>query len=294
MKIQGVIAPLTTPFTHEGEIYPAKIAANVQRLNQLALTGYAVGGSTGESKLLSHDEKERVFALVAESAASEKLLIAGTAMESVKETVELTNHAAGLGYKAALILTPHYYKNLITKPEAQLLYFRTVADQAKIPLIIYNFPQNSGYDMPADVVVQLSQHPNIAGIKESSGNLGKVIEMIRDVKPGFQVMVGHAQTFYPALLMGATAGILAFANCAPYSLITIWEAFRQREHEAALEWQKRISGPVTSVVAKHGIPGIKYAMELKGYYGGPARLPLAPLNDAAKKEIDALMADISS
>ena len=162
----------------------------------------------------------------------EKLLIAGTGVESVRETVCLTNRAAELGYKAALIKTPHYYKNLLTRPEAQLLYYRAVADQSRIPVIIYNFPQATALDIPAATVIELSHHPNIIGIKESSGNMEKVMQLMRESQPGFQVTVGSAPTLWNSLLMGATGAILAFANAAPYACIAIWEAYRTREEEA--------------------------------------------------------------
>jgi 4-hydroxy-2-oxoglutarate aldolase len=293
MKLSGIYVPLTTPFTHDSEIYAAKLTHNISRLNLLGLAGYVVGGSTGEIKLLSHDEKEKIWHLSAE-ANNGKTLIAGTGMESVKETVELSNIASKIGYQAALVMTPHYYRSVVGKVENQLLYFRAVADQSQIPIIIYNFPQVSMYDLPTEAVARLSEHPNIIGIKESSGNVGKVMELIRDCKPGFQVVAGSANTLLPSLDLGASGGILAFGNCAPYTLITIWEAFRQRDREAAQDWQVRISKPVACVVTKHGIPGIKYAAELQGYYGGPCRLPLAPLSVAAKSEIDRLMADLPS
>ena len=139
---------------------------------------------------------------MAKFAAPEKLLIAGTGMESVRETVCLTNRAAEMGYKAAMVRTPHYYKSLLNRPDAQTLYFRAVADQSRVPLIIYNWPQATGVDIPAEAVVALSEHPNIIAIKESSGNLEKVMQMIREVRSGFQVLVGSAPTLWPSLLMG--------------------------------------------------------------------------------------------
>ena len=134
--------------------------------------------------------------------------------------------AAEIGYKAAMVRTPHYYKNLLNREEAQTLYFRAVADQSKIPLMIYNWPQATGVDIPAEAVAELSEHPNIIAIKESSGNLEKVMQMIREVKPGFQVLVGSAPTLWPSFAVGAVGAVLAYANAAPYSTIAIWEAHR--------------------------------------------------------------------
>lgn len=286
MKLQGIFSPIATPFDHNGDLYKAKLRHNVEKWNLTGLSGYIVSGSTGESVMLTGEEKTQLWEWVAEFAAPEKLLIAGTGMESVRETVGLTNRAAGIGYKAAMVKTPHYYKNLLNRKEAQTLYYRAVADQAKIPILIYNFPQATALDIPADAVVELSEHPNLIGIKESSGNLEKVMRMIREVKPGFQVLIGSAPTVWPSFAVGAVGAVLAFANAAPYATITIWEAHRSRDNEAGLDWQNRIAHAAYLVTTKHGIPGLKYAMDLNGYYGGPPRLPLCVPSPEAKREIE--------
>jgi len=292
MKLQGIFPPITTPFDHAGNIYASKVQHNVEKWNRTALSGYVVLGSTGESVMLTTEEKITMWELVAQHAAPEKLLIAGTGMESVRETVCLTNRAAEMGYKAVMVRTPHYYKNLLNNAGAQTLYFRSVADQAKIPLIIYNWPQATGLDIPAEAVVALSEHPNIIAVKESSGNLEKVMQMIREVKNGFQVLVGSAPTLWPSLLMGACGAILAYANAAPYSTIAIWEAYRTREEAAGLDWQNRIGRAAALVTTRYGIPGLKYAMDLNGYYGGPPRLPLCVPSEAAKREIEEAFKDL--
>ena len=292
LKLQGIFPPITTPFDHTGNIYPAKVQHNVEKWNRTSLAGYVVMGSTGESVFLTAEEKVAMWEMVAKWAAPEKLLIAGTGMESVRETVCLTNRAAELGYKAAMVRTPHYYKNLVNRADAQSLYYRAVADQSRIPLIIYNWPQATGVDIPVEAVVQISEHPNVIAIKESSGNLEKVMQLIREVKHGFQVLVGSAPTLWPSLLMGACGAILAYANAAPYSVIAIWEAYRTREEEAGLDWQNRIGRAAALVTTKYGVPGLKYAMDLNGYYGGPPRLPLTVPTADAKKEIEAAFADL--
>lgn len=292
MKLHGIFPPIATPFNHNGELYKAKVQHNVDKWNRTSLAGYVVCGSTGESVMLTADEKILMWEWVAESAAPGKLLIAGTGVESVRETVALTNRAADLGYVAAMVRTPHYYKNLLNRNDAQMLYFRSVADRTKIPLMIYNWPQATGIDISPEAVVALSEHPNIIAIKESSGSLEKVMQMIREVKPGFQVLVGSAPTLWPSLQAGAVGAVLAFANAAPYATITIWEAHRTREAEAGKDWQGRISRAAQLVTTKHGIPGLKYAMDLNGYYGGAPRLPLAPPTLEAQREIAAAFAEI--
>jgi 4-hydroxy-2-oxoglutarate aldolase len=292
MKLQGIFLPIATPFDAEGNLYKSKVKHNVGKWNQTALSGYVVCGSTGESVYLTTEEKIKLWEWVAEYAAPEKLLLAGTGVESVRETVSLTNRAAQIGYKAAMVRTPHYYKNLLNRKDAQMLYFRAVADQVKIPIMIYNWPQATGVDIPAEAVAELSHHPNIIAIKESSGNLEKVMQMIREVKHGFQVLIGSAPTLWPSLLMGACGAILAYANAAPYSTIAIWEAYRTRDEAAGMDWQNRIARASALVTVKYGIPGLKYAMDLNGYYGGPPRLPLSSPTPEAKQEIEAAFRDL--
>lgn len=286
MKLHGIFPPIPTPFDHAGDIYKVKIEHNVTKWNLTNLSGYVVCGSTGESVFLTPEEKTLCWELVAKYAAPNKTLIAGTGVESVRETVQLTNRAAEIGYKAAMVRTPHYYKSLMNRNEAQLLYFRAVADSAKIPLMIYNWPQTTGIDIAPEVVAKLAEHPNIIAIKESSGNLEKVMQMIRECPAGFQVLVGSAPTLWPSLQAGAVGAVLAFAGAAPYATITIWEAHRTRETEAGWDWQGRIAQAARLVTVKYGIPGLKYAMDLNGYYGGPPRLPLVPIGAPARKEIE--------
>jgi 4-hydroxy-2-oxoglutarate aldolase len=292
MKLQGIFPPITTPFDHAGNIYAAKLQHNIEKWNLTTIAGYVVIGSTGESVMLTAPEKVELWEMVARYAAPGKLLIAGTGVESVRETVCLSNRAAELGYQAALVKTPHYYKNLLNRADAQTLYYRAVADQSRIPVIIYNFPQATSLDIPVEAVVALSQHPNIIGIKESSGNMEKVMQIMRESRPGFQVTVGSAPTLWPSLLMGATGAILAFANAAPYAAIAIWEAYRMREEEAGRDWQNRIARAAALVTTKYGIPGLKHAMDLNGYYGGPPRLPLTIPTAEAKREIEEAFQDL--
>ena len=287
LKFHGIFPPIATPFDHRGDLYKIKVQHNVEKWNKTGLGGYVVCGSTGESVYLTSEEKITLWEWVAQYASPDKLLIAGTGVEGVRETVALTNRAAEMGYMAAMVRTPHYYKNLINRNDAQLLYFRSVADQAKIPLMIYNWPQATGVDISAEAVAMLSEHPNIVAVKESSGSLEKIMQMIREVKPGFQVLTGSAPMLAPSLAVGCVGAVLAFANAAPYSLVTIYEAHRQRESAAAMDWQNRIARAAQLVTVKYGIPGLKHAMDINGYYGGVPRLPLVPVSPEAKKEIEA-------
>ncbi|HEY1754883.1 MAG TPA: dihydrodipicolinate synthase family protein [Bryobacteraceae bacterium] len=286
MKLHGIFPPIATPFDHKGDLYRAKVQHNVEKWNKTPLAGYAVCGSTGESVYLTTAEKIEMWEWVAQHADSSKLLIAGTGVESVRETVALTNQAADMGYKVAMVRTPFYYKNLVNRCDAQVLYFRAVADHARIPVMIYNWPQATGVDIMPEAVAMLSEHPNIIAIKESSGSLEKVMQMIRETRDGFQVLTGSAPTLAPSLAVGCVGAVLAFANAAPYATISIYEAHRTREAAAAMDWQNRIAKAAQLVTVKYGVPGLKYAMDLNGYYGGPPRLPLTVLKPEQQREIE--------
>lgn len=286
MKLQGIFPALTSCFDHNGDIYQAKVLHNVDKMNRIGLTGYTVCGSTAETPLLSSSERVMMMELVRQAAVSGKILIAGVGAESVHETVQMANRAAEIGYDVALALTPFYYRNQMYRPETQALYSRSVADRSKLPLLLYNIPQVTGYDLPVDTIAELSHHPNIIGMKDSSGNMDKMRETVKAVKPGFQVLCGAGGAFYEAFQIGATGAILAIANPLPYACVTIWEAFRTRQDEAGKDWQERILPAAKIIATKYGIPGLKHAMDLNGYYGGPPRLPFVPPSAAGKAEIE--------
>ena len=375
MLLHGIFPPITTPFYPDGQVYYKKLESNVERYSRTPAAGIVVQGSTGEAILLSDQERRDVFKCAIAAAAPHKVMIAGTGMESAIETLRLAEYAATLGYDAAMVRTPHYYKKQMHAANL-LAFYRTVADQSPLPIVIYNFPQATGYDIPADVVIELANHPNIAAIKESSGNLDKVKAMVEgtrhvkraatvtetfaavtprmikaaeaeaahkqekesrelvsvealagsasqcgantpvraaaSIKPsssavtvigtlktrqkevGFQVMVGAAHQLEPSLALGAVGAILAFACPAPTACYEIYAALKEGDTALAREKQERVKVAAQRVVAEFGVPGVKYAMDLNGYYGGPSRLPFLPLSGEQKAEIEKLMAGIKS
>jgi len=261
MKLQGIFADITTPFDHKGDIYKVKIQHNVEKWNRTTLAGYVVCGAAGEGALLSAEEKVAVWEMVAKYAAPDKLLIAASAAPGVRETVHLSNRAADLGYKAALIDSPHH------RPGTSSLYFRSVADQSKIPLILAG----------AGPALAAAQHPNVIAVCDTNG---------RTSVPGMQVLVTSAAHLWPALQSGASGAILDFAAAAPYAVISIWEAHRTREEEAGIDLQNRIRRAAELIGESYGVPGLKHAMDLNAYYGGPPRLPLVVPTAEARREID--------
>lgn len=177
MLLSGIFPPITTPFYPDGNVYHKKLEANVERYSRTPIAGIVVLGSTGEAIMLSDEERHEVLKTARAAAANHKVLIAGTGIESATETLRLTEYAAELGYDVAMVRTPHYYKGQM-KPLNMLTFYRAVADRSPLPVIIYNFPQATGYDIPAEVVIELADHPNIIGIKESSGDVEKVRTMV--------------------------------------------------------------------------------------------------------------------
>ncbi|MBZ5703887.1 MAG: dihydrodipicolinate synthase family protein [Acidobacteriia bacterium] len=181
MLLHGIFPPITTPFYSEGNVYFKKLEANVEHYSKTPVAGLVVLGSTGEAILLSDEERRQVLKTAREATAPNKVLIAGTGVESAIETLKLTDYAADLGYDVAMVRTPHYYKKQM-QPANLLAFYRTVADRSPLPVIIYNFPQATGYDIPAEVVIELADHPNLIGIKESSGDVEKVRKMVEGTR----------------------------------------------------------------------------------------------------------------
>lgn len=359
MLLYGIFPPITTPFYPDGRIYFKKLEANVERYSKTPVAGIVVLGSTGEAILLSDEERREVLKTAREAAAPNKVLVAGTGIESASETLRLTEYAAELGYDVAMVRTPHYYKGQM-KPGNMLAFYRTVADRSPLPVIIYNFPQATGYDIPAELVIELAEHPNLIGIKESSGDVEKVRKMVegtrqvqrsatvnetfeavtprmlkagsegngeggelvplaalsgagkshgagrpsssavsvvsgvktRQKEVGFQVLVGAAQKLEPSLAVGAVGAILAFADAAPTACYEIYAAWKERDLQLARLKQQRIAAAAQRVVGELSIPGVKYAMDFNGYFGGTPRLPLLPLTADLRAEIERLLSDI--
>ncbi len=361
MLLHGIFPPISTPFYPDGNVYHKKLEHNVERYSRTPVAGLVVLGSTGEAVFLSDEERRAVLKTARTTAAPNKVLIAGTGIESAIETLRLTEYAAGLGYDIAMVRTPHYFRKQML-PTNLLAFYRFVADRSPLPVIIYNFPQATGYDIPAELVIELAEHPNLVGIKESSGDVEKVRRMVagtvhvrrsatvtesfegvtprmlraagngeggelvplgalsapaersgeterhrrtggsssaavgglktRQKEVGFQVLVGAAQKFHPSLEAGAVGGILAFADAAPTACYEIYAAWKEGDMDLARLQQGRIAKAAERIVGEIGIAGLKYAMDLNGYFGGTVRLPLLPVTADVKSEIDQLMSDI--
>jgi 4-hydroxy-2-oxoglutarate aldolase len=287
----GVFAALTTPYAHDGSVSLPDLKQNVHRYNETELAGYVALGSTGESVLLTRSEMDGILGAVRESAANEKKLLAGAGAESTAETIERTKRAADLGYDAALVKTPYYYKPAY-KPEVLIAHYRRVADESPIPVMLYSIPQFTGVALGAADVAALADHPNIIGIKDSSGNVQGVAEIVAGTPSAFQVLVGSAATMYPSLAIGAQGAILALACALPEKCVSLFELVRQGDHEKARELQSILLPASKLIVSEMGIAGVKHAMDQRGYRGGVPRLPLLPLHQEQKKRLNDLLATL--
>ena len=290
LSMAGIFPPIPTPFDAAGELDLKALAANLERWNRHPLSGYVVLGTNGEFPFLSEAEKLTYFETARKHIPQGKLFMGGTGCESAHSTIALTKKAAALGADVAIVISPSYYKSRMDAAGLSH-YYQTVADASTIPISIYNMPANTNVDMSAELLVKLSQHPNIAGLKDSSGNLAKLGEVIRFARPGFQVLAGSAGFLYPALCLGAVGGVLALANIAPQQCCEIVSLFKHGKHEDARELQLRMIVPNSAVTARFGVPGLKAAMDMVGYYGGPPRSPLLPLPDAQKETLRTILVE---
>jgi 4-hydroxy-2-oxoglutarate aldolase len=352
MLLEGVFAAVTTCFYPDGRPYWRKLEANIDRYSRTAMSGMVLLGSTGEAVMLSDEESREALRVAGNAAAPEKVLMAGVGRESVIETLRLADFVASLEYDAVLVRTPHYYRKQMRNRE-MLTYYQAVADRSPLPVALYSVPSCTAYDLPVEVVAELAMHPNIIGMKDSSGNVERIGELVKatqsarkrtvTVTPvfaavtsrmlssqtvkeeiatfvaaeqlvsgatvlaapaprrplktrtrevGFQILCGSAQTLYPSLEAGATGGVLALASVAPQACGEVYTAWAEKDPALAAEKQQRIVRAGVEIAGKMGIPGIKYALDLNGYYGGRPRMPLLPLTGEEQRQVDELMADI--
>jgi dihydrodipicolinate synthase/N-acetylneuraminate lyase len=353
MLLEGIFAPITTPFYPDERLYLKKLEFNVARLSLTALSGLVVLGSTGEAVALDDAETRDVLSTAAAAAAEDKVLIAGIGRESVHATVALAEFSVEHKYDAVLVRNPSYYRPHLP-PAALLHYFRSVADRSPLPVILYSIPKFTQYEIPLEVITELCQHPNIIGLKESSGNVERlrgavqatrlapkrvvtvtpIFEAVtgrmlaarpaqtgnfisaaglgsaadggvalavappapaiktRTREVGFQVLTGSAGNLKESLDAGASGAILAFATCAPQACQEIYVAWKEHDDQLAQDRQQHITAASNVIGSQLGIPGIKYACDFNGYFGGNARSPLLPVSAETKLEIESLLAQI--
>ena len=289
LSLHGVFTPIVTSFDADGAVAHDKIAANLERWNRTDLRGYIVLGSNGEWVFLDEVERLEVLRTARQAIPRDKLMVAGTAAESTFHTLRMTERAAAIGADAAIIVNPSYYKGQMT-PSVLADYYRAVADATPIPIMIYNLPPATGMDLPADLLVELSAHPNIIGVKDTGGNMAKMADTVRRADGAFEVLSGSAHFFYPSLAIGVTGGILALGNIAPKACLALYDHFRAGRMEEGRDLHLRMLPVNLAVTSRWGVSGLKAAMDMLGWYGGPPRLPLQPLGDDRRHELRTILA----
>ena len=285
MKIEGVSPPVTTPFDDNGCIVHDHLAENIKRWNETDISGYLILGSNSESVFLDEEEKLGVVKTARESIPQSKKMLVGTGLECTKGTIEFTRRAADCGADVAVVITPHFFKSNMSH-DAFMKHYLMIADSSPIPVLLYNVPSYTGLDLEAGTAATLSSHENIIGIKDSSGNveqLSEIISLTRDKE--FSVLTGSSIALYPSMCVGVAGGIMAIACALPEKCSDIIELYKDGNHAEAKELQMRLIGPTLAVTSRYGVPGLKAAMDLTGYYGGRSRLPLLPITSAEIREI---------
>jgi 4-hydroxy-2-oxoglutarate aldolase len=287
----GIFPALTTPF-EKGDLSVVQLKSNIEKFESVDLSGYLVLGSTGESVLMNDRERIKAVEAVGASASEGKTIIAGTGMQSTRATIEFTNLAAGAGAHYALVVTPFYFKKQMT-PQNLESYYREVADKSRIPILMYNVPKFTGLDLPVEAVLSLADHPNIVGLKESSGNIALMAELLKSTPADFMIFQGTGSLLFTSLMLGARGGILALSNLAPTQTVEIFERVRAGALDKAREIQMRLITLNERVVNTYGVPGIKCAMDLLGHFGGHPRPPLQPVDKETREAIGRLLKDAS-
>jgi 4-hydroxy-2-oxoglutarate aldolase len=290
-SMAGAYAPITTPFTDTGEVAYDQLADNVARWARTPLTGLVVLGSNGEGVFLTEGERRQVLETVRAALPQNKVMIVGTGCESTYATAKQNEVAAEAGADAVLVITPNYYRSKMDGP-AMVRHYTALADRSALPVFIYNMPGNTGIDLPAETILEIARHPNVIGVKDSSGNVVKMGMVIAGAPGHFKVYAGSASFLYPGVALGAVGGVMALANIAPELCCQLYDLSAGGQHQAARDLQLKLIPLNTAVTSGFGIAALKQGLDWIGYYGGPVRSPLGPLSDAQTTRLRELMMGI--
>lgn len=287
---EGVFLPVTTPFDPtSGELDADAFGENLRAWSEGPMDGVVVAGSTGEAPLLDEIEILRLTEWAADVLPPGRAVVAGAGLESTRGTIRLCEEVARKGADAVLVRPPCYYRGAMT-PDAVEAHFRAVADGSPVPVILYNIPRYVPVELEPDVVGRLSRHDNVAGVKDSSGeiqNLGALVEACGDRA---SVLAGAGTLLYGGLEVGARGGVLAVGLLALEACGEILRAWRRDETERAGALQERVGSLHRAVVGRHGVAGVKEALDRLGMAGGPVRGPLRPVGEEAREHIAGALA----
>ena len=285
LNLSGIVAALPTPFNQSGEIAHEQLVNNMHEWNKTDLLGYLILGSTGEFPHLDKDEKLALIDTVKANLPYDKTLLVGTSELSTRHTIEMTKIAADRGADAAVVVTPFYYKKILFD-EHLAAHYRRIADASPIPVLIYLIPQFSGVYMMPETISELADHPNIIGLKESSGDLESLRQLFTELgEKEFSVMLGAPPLLTEGLTLGATGGIFAVASLAPRACCEALRAFKWGELERAENIKSRIA-TLAKAVAAPGVGWLKAAQDMCGMYGFLPRSPLPAPDESERQAIE--------
>jgi 4-hydroxy-tetrahydrodipicolinate synthase len=292
--LKGIIPPLVTPFDQAGAVRYDFFERNIDQYLEAGIDGFLVAGSTGESVYLDHSEKLRLTEAARKRIPSSKMLLAGTGSESTQATIELTKEMADRGVDAVLVKNPFYYKSQMSF-DVYMAHYTAVADASPVPVIVYNVPVFTGVPLESRLVIELAKHPNIRGMKDSSGDVRLISETVWNTDPGtFSVVAGTGATLLHTMTAGARGGIVALVCAAPRAMLQLYQAYVSSDHRKADAIQRIIAPAANAVTSKYGIPGLKYAMELEGFQPGIARRPLLPTKTAQQQDLQQIFRRMNS
>ncbi len=283
-NLQGIFPPVVSPLNRRGEVDFAQFRENVSRLTGMGLGGILVAGSTGEAPYLTERERLRLVEVARQMVKPPEVLLVGTGLESTRATLRLSREAIARGADAVLVVTPAYYKSRMDG-EALVAHYRAVAAGVRRPVLVYSIPQFTGIRMEPETIGRLSRLPNVVGLKESSGDLGFVRAVLKKVRPGFRLLIGSISILLDALQAGAVGAVLSQANFVPELCVGLYEAARHGQMKTARELQERLLPLAQKIAIPYGVPGIKAAVELSGFWAGPPRSPLLPVSARVRREI---------
>ncbi len=280
-RLQGVFCPLTTPFDDDGKLNTDKLLKNMVRYAASPVNGYLILGSNGENKSLRTQEKIRVVKAAIEGKRNDQAAMVASIFESTEETIEFAQTAEELGADYITLLPPSYFKKAMTE-EVLIRYFTDVASAVHTPCLLYHAPQFSGgVTFSSRVVEECAKHPNIAGMKDSSGDMQK--HLLNDYGSGFAMMSGSANTFMEALLLGASGGVISLADCVPEAVSDLYRLITDGKYDEAVQMNRRLLAANREISGKYGVAGVKAAMDICGLAGGIPRLPLIPLKEQERE-----------
>ena len=289
IDLAGVLIPATTPYDSEGEVDRAAMRSNVARWMASGIHGLLTAGSTGESVLLDESERIALVEVAREVMQEGQVLLAGTGSESTRQTIRLTEAAAGAGADAVLVQPPAYYRGAM-KRDVLRDHFVAVADASPIPVLVYQVPLRlSTVELPTDLVGELSGHANVVGMKDSRGDMEILSEVVGVCEVGFQLLVGSGAVLYGGLDAGAVGGIVAVAAMAPDAALEVHRSFVEGRKSESERIQEQITPVHNEIVGGTGVPGVKRSLDLLGYSGGDPRSPLRPLDDAGQAKVRSVL-----